>query len=30
LFVSGSPLMKDYDKLKETNPQIWKKIKIWK
>ena len=28
LFVSGSPLMKDYDKLKETNPQIWKKIKI--
>jgi hypothetical protein len=28
LFISGSPLMKDYDKLKETNPQIWKKIKI--
>jgi hypothetical protein len=28
LSISGSPLVKDYDKLKETNPQIWNKIKI--
>jgi hypothetical protein len=27
LSISGSPLVKDYDKLRETNPQIWKKIK---
>ena len=27
LFVSGSPLMKYYDKLRETNPEVWKKIK---
>jgi hypothetical protein len=30
LSISGSPLVKDYDKLRETNPQIWKKIKRWK